>query len=178
MRRLSEGDGPLRKRRTRSHVLAELSANYVEKQALLCGYSVERVVHDYGVDLVLRTYNPQGEIENGPIYLQLKATDALKTREDEQTIAFSLERTDLEFWLEEPLPVILILYDGQKDTAYWLYVQAHFESLSGFDLTTVGNTITVHLRAANVVDETALREFARFRDDVLRLMKGVIHHHA
>jgi hypothetical protein len=43
------------KRRTREHVLADLSANFVEKQALLCGYTGERVRLDYGIDLVVQT---------------------------------------------------------------------------------------------------------------------------
>jgi hypothetical protein len=29
---------PIGKRRTRAHVLADLSANHVERQALLCGF--------------------------------------------------------------------------------------------------------------------------------------------
>jgi hypothetical protein len=43
-----------RKRRTREHVLADLSANYVEKQALLCWFTVERVRLDYGIDLIMQ----------------------------------------------------------------------------------------------------------------------------
>ena len=52
-----------RKRRTREHVIADLSANHVEKQALLCGFSVERVRHDYGIDLIWFTYDEHGEVE-------------------------------------------------------------------------------------------------------------------
>ena len=37
-----------RKRRTREHVIADLAVNHVERQALLCGFTIERVVHDYG----------------------------------------------------------------------------------------------------------------------------------
>jgi hypothetical protein len=37
---------PRKKRRTREHVIADLSANHVERHALLCGYSVERHVHE------------------------------------------------------------------------------------------------------------------------------------
>jgi uncharacterized protein DUF4365 len=173
-----ESHRTLRKRRTRSHVLAELSANHVEKQALLCGYSVERVVHDYGLDLVLYTYDAGGEIENGAIYLQLKATDALNMLSDDQTISFSLDRADLEYWLPEPMPVILIVYDGQSGVAHWLYLQAHFEGQSGFDLASIGNTITVHLDRTRILDSTAMREFARFRDDVLAQVEGTIRHHA
>ena len=47
----------------------------MERYALLCGYSVERRVHDYGIDLVILTYDPQGNVENGEILVQLKATD-------------------------------------------------------------------------------------------------------
>ena len=166
----------MRKRRTRSHILAELSANHVEKQALLCGYAVERIVHDYGIDLVLSTYNAEGEIENGQVYLQLKATDAIKTLQDAQTIAFPLTRADLEYWLREPMPVVLILYDAPAEVAYWLYVQAYFESRPDFDLATVGGTVTVHMSTFNIIDETAMRQFARFRDTVLRQLQGVIRH--
>ena len=52
----------MRKRRTRNHVLADLSVNHVEKQALLCGFSVERVEHDYGVDCVIYTYDSAGNV--------------------------------------------------------------------------------------------------------------------
>jgi hypothetical protein len=64
-----------KKRRTREHIIADLSVNFVERQALLTGFSVERIVHDYGMDLVLYTYSDQGEVEPGEIYLQLKATE-------------------------------------------------------------------------------------------------------
>ena len=52
----------VRKRRTRQHVIADLSANYVERCALLCGFSVERIRLDYGIDLIVHTYNRHGEI--------------------------------------------------------------------------------------------------------------------
>ena len=61
-------------RRTREHVIADLSRNYVERQALLCGYSVQRREPDYGLDLLVNTYNPHGEIQNGHFQLQVKAS--------------------------------------------------------------------------------------------------------
>jgi hypothetical protein len=53
-------------------VIADLSVNFVERQALLCGYSVERVRYDYGYDLLLFTYNTKGEIERGFIFCKLR----------------------------------------------------------------------------------------------------------
>ena len=64
-----------RKRRTRQHVIADLGVNHVERQALLCGFSVERMRTDYGIDLAVFTYDRQGRAENGCLFLQVKATE-------------------------------------------------------------------------------------------------------
>ena|SRR5437867_1714283 len=97
-----------RKRRTREHVLADLSVNYVEKCALLCGYAVQRITHDYGIDLAIATYNAAGEIENGEIRVQVKATDQLKTVAGGLYAVVRIARVDFRHWLLEPMPVILI----------------------------------------------------------------------
>ncbi|MEC4818158.1 MAG: DUF4365 domain-containing protein [Scytonema sp. PMC 1069.18] len=166
-----------RKKRPREHIIADLSVNYVERYVLLCGYSVERIEYDYGYDLLVFTYNAEGEIENGQIYVQLKATDSLSTLADQQTITFTLMRSDLELWLFEPMPCILIIYDARDTQAYWLYLQAYFESLEGFDLSKVGESVTVRLSKNNRLDQQAIKKFARFRDEVLNQLQGVIRHH-
>ena len=51
----------------------------VEPHAPLCGYSVERLEHDYGLDLAINTYTTSGEGENGQIMVQLKATERCTT---------------------------------------------------------------------------------------------------
>jgi hypothetical protein len=79
--------------------------------------------------------------------------------------------------LREPFPVILILYDGSQDVAYWLYLQSFFEGRHGFDLSAVGESVTAHLQSSDRLDEDAFRRFARFRDDVLSQSEGVIRHH-
>jgi hypothetical protein len=66
------------KKRTREHIIADLSSNFVERQVLLCGFTAERVYFDYGIDLTIRTYNQDGEVEDGFIFVQLKATENLK----------------------------------------------------------------------------------------------------
>lgn len=165
-----------RKRRTRQHIIAELSVNYVERQALLNRFSVERIEHDYGVDLILFTYNAAGEIENGHILVQMKATDDLKILLDQSTISFPIKRADLEYWLEEPMPCMLVVYDAQHDLAYWLYLQAYFENQSEFDLSQAGDTIRVHIPIVNTVDRESVQKFAMFRDSVLKQMRGVIRH--
>jgi hypothetical protein len=79
----------MRKRRTREHVIADLSVNHVERLVLRCGWTVERTQYDYGLDLVMRTYSASGEIESGTVWFQLKATDHLPQSHDQQTILFA-----------------------------------------------------------------------------------------
>ncbi len=165
----------MRKRRTRSHIIADLSVNHVERQALLCGYTMERPVYDYGIDLTLTTYAANGEVEEGTVLFQLKATDSLPLSADGSAILFQLERSDLELWLRQYSPVIFVVYDAQADAAYWLYIQAYFARLSNFDLATSNQTTMVRVPISNVLNQEAVRSFARFRDNILRQTQQVVH---
>jgi hypothetical protein len=156
-----------RKIRTREHVIADLAINHVERQVLLCGYSVERVVHDYGIDLVLFTYGPTGEVENGLIFLQVKATERSTRVSRGQAVSFRVERSDLQHWLHEYHPVILIVYDVSMDTAWWLHVHPAFR-LPGFDLFRAGKTVAVRLPISQVFDPAAVRQLGVIRDRDLR----------
>ncbi|WP_208344933.1 DUF4365 domain-containing protein, partial [Aetokthonos hydrillicola] len=162
--------------RLREHVIADFSVNYVERYAFLCGSSVERVEYDYGYDLLIFTYDDQGEIENGQIYIQLKATDSLSILADQKTISFTLTHSDLELWLFEPMPCILIVYDAQDGQAYWLYLQAYFENLDEFDISKTRESITIRLPKANILNQEAIKKFAKFKNDVLSQLQGVIRH--
>ena len=166
-----------RKRRTREHVIADLSANHVERQALLCGYSVERRAHDYGIDLVLFTYDANGEVENGEVLLQLKATDHLKTVSGGEQVVFRLERADMLAWLHEPMPVILVVYDAAQDTGYWLYVQAYLTRRGIARAFRRSETLTVRIPRRNVLDQAAVRQFAVFRDRILAQAARQVRHH-
>ncbi len=165
-----------RKRRTRQHVIADLSANHFERHALLCGFSIERIQHDYGVDLELYSYNEDGEIENDLVYIQLKATDRLNVLANRQTVFYSIQRSDLELWLLEVMPIILVLYDAQSDVAYWIYVQAYFNHLAGFDITRAGESVTVHFEKTAIVDEAAVRAFVQYKKRIVRLAREVVYH--
>ncbi len=158
----------MRKRRTREHVIADLSVNHVERLVLRCGWTVERVQHDYGLDLIMRTYSTSGQIQSGSVWFQLKATERMTRSRDNRKIPVRVEWRDLLLWINEPMPVILIVYDAVEDRAYWLHVQEYFrgrEWAAGIGMTT---TVTVYLPASNVLDHAAVRLFARFRDDCLR----------
>jgi hypothetical protein len=133
---------PPRKQRTREHILADLSANHVEKIALHCGFAVEQLRQDYGLDLAVFTFDEQGYRETGQIWMQLKATDLIKATHDGEAFRIRLDRRDILDWIADPYPVMLILYDAAQNRAYWLSIQSQFVGPEGFGKLR-GKTVTV-----------------------------------
>jgi hypothetical protein len=173
---VAKGRSIPRKRRTREHVIADLSVNHVERHVLLCGFTVERRRHDYGFDLFMNTYDQNGEIESGEVHFQLKATDRLRVTTDGKSVLFRVERADLRTWLDTTMPVIFVVYDAGADTAFWLYVQEHFANRPRFDPMRGSETVTMRIPQVQRVDQPAVRTFARFRDRIRDQQRGVRHH--
>ncbi len=163
-----------RKRRTREHIIADLSVHHVEGHALRCGWVIERIRHDYGIDLQLVTFDHEGQIQEGVILMQLKASDRLRVRTGQTVVVFRIDRRDLALWLRQLQPVVFV-YDSRKDVAYWVYVQSYFQRLKGFNLFAAGQTVTIRLPTANVLSPAAVRRFARFRDRVFTQTDEVVH---
>ena len=118
---------PERKVRTRGHVVADLGVNFVERQILLAGFTMERKLHDYGLDTHMTTYAETGEVENETVWFQVKATDHLPLAADGESITFRVSSADLRYWLLELMPVVLVVYDAVADRAFWLDVQQYAE---------------------------------------------------
>ena len=161
-----------RKRRTREHIIADLSVNHVEKSVLRCGWTVQRFSPDYGLDLFMTTFNRQGEIEHGDVRLQIKATDSIKIVSSRQAIALRVEWRDVVYWLNEPLPVILVVYDAKADRAWWLHAQAALRAEGRRAPARVGATLTVSVPLANVVEPAAVRRFRKLRDAAVARSRG------
>jgi hypothetical protein len=155
-----------RKRRTRGHVIADLGVHHLEGHVLRCGFTLEPVRHDYGLDVAMHTFDTHGQAENGYLCCQVKATDKLPVLAQQEVIAWRVAAADLRHWLNEPMPVILVVYDAQADRAYWLNVQDYFERPRA-ELGDIGQTVTVHIPLTNLLNEAAVKEFARYRDKLL-----------
>ncbi|MEM7537632.1 MAG: DUF4365 domain-containing protein [Chloroflexota bacterium] len=165
-----------RKRRTRQHIIADLSINHVDRFILLAGYTAEKREYDYGIDLNLYTYSKTGDVENASIYIQVKSSENPRYLKDGQHVSFTISKKDLDSWIEEPLPIILVLYDVPQDKAYWVYIQRYFESLPDFDLASVGNTVTMRLKISQVVDVASVKEWAAYKQNILSQVKGTVQH--
>jgi hypothetical protein len=155
------------KQRTREHIIADLAFNHLERHVLRCGYTMHHVVQDYGLDAIIRTFSRDGLMESGAIWIQLKATDTVRRLQQTSVIGVRVQRRDLSSWLGEVYPVILVLYDGKRDSAYWLHVQALREEGRVFALVRQGASVTLHLKADQLVTEKTIRSWRELKNQSL-----------
>jgi len=149
---------PIRKRRTREHVLEDLSENYLEKKVLLNGHLLRRPVRDYGVDVTMFHFGSSGEIENGEIRFQLKATDHLNVLADKERISFPIKTADLHYWSMEIYPFILVVYDAKANNAFWLEIQDYVK-MNPDRLDPDIETVNVHIPVSNELSVEAIEFF-------------------
>lgn len=142
-------------RRTREHVIASQSHNYVEKFFIDKGHTIDYVT-DYGTDAVVNTFDENGYAEGGDIRLQLKASDNLDYSADGEYISCSIDVSHYHYWMKQVYPVFLVLYDAQRVRAYWLYVQAYFASSGGKRPRKNAQSITVRVPTKNRMTSRAV----------------------
>lgn len=140
------------------------------------GHTVIKTEQDYGIDLVLFTYDADGFVEPGNIYIQLKATDIPAISADGTFYSFSISAKDYTAWMDEPMPVILILYDAKGNNAFWQYVQGYFEGHPSKQPKGSVDSVTVRIPTRNLFDETTVDYCRTKKQAVLSQLKGVIKH--
>jgi hypothetical protein len=157
------GSGP---RRTREHIIASQSHNYVEKFFVDKGHTVDRPANDYGTDVLVNTFDEHGHAETGDIRIQLKASDNFKLSKDGAHISFKIDVRHYHYWMQQVMPVFLILFDAKKVKAYWLYVQAYFTKDKSRKPKKNAGAITVRVPVKN--------EFTERTVDYMRERKAAI----
>lgn len=120
---------PPRKRRTRQHVIADLSVHHVMGFILEEGHTAQQLSSDYGYDLIMWTFDPNGYMDPGEVYFQVKASEALERSESE--FVFDADIRDLNQWMMERMPVVFVLFDATSNRAYWLHVQDYLRRSGG-----------------------------------------------
>src|SRR5207253_3633058 len=118
-------------------------------------------VHDYGLDACMTTYSAKGEVENGIVWMQIKATDQLQLLKQASALAVRIARKDLLSWIGELYPVVLVVYDAAAEEAYWFHVQSELHGGKIFEMARSGATLTIQIPLSQRVDEPAIREFQR-----------------
>lgn len=153
-----------RKRRTREHVIAALSVNFLERKILQRGHKLDRPSEvEYGTDATMFHYNEDGGAENGEVRFQLKATDNLKMIQNGNAIPVVVDMANLRHWIYEVVhPFILVIYDAANDRGYWLDI-LEYASETGIndatDVNDVAETVTLRVPAKNKVTVFAVDHF-------------------
>ena len=168
--------GRPRKRRTREHVIASQSAVHIERFIAGAGYTAERVENDYGYDLVLFTYDDEGYAENGHVFIQLKASDALGGSPPNDEYRFRIDIEDYNLWRHEPMPMLLVLFDALRQRAFWLYLQAYFNADRRREPKPSAKSVGLRIPRRNKVNRRAVAYMRRAKDNVLAQLDGVIVH--
>jgi len=161
--------GP-RKRRTRQHVIADLSVHHVEGFILEEGHTAQRLGPDYGYDLLMFTYDDQGYVEPDLVFLQFKATEQLQVIGSDYV--FDLNIRDYNLWTMEKLPVILILYDASRRQAFWLCVQSYFSEDTTRKPKKGAKTVRVYVPKRQVVNHRAIATMRDLKQKALSQAKG------
>ena len=164
--------GTPQKRRTREHVIADLSINHVERFALRAGFTSQVIHSDYGLDLTMTTFDADGHQEPGLVFFQVKATDHLGTVRRGSSISVTVDERDLRLWLRETHPIILVIFDARKDQAHWGYVQGHFEEAWSEDGGSIRAFRTMRIPAANRLNDQAMMKIADLKRKIYVSSKG------
>ncbi len=106
---------------------------------------------------------------------QVKATDSPQILKDGKTISFRVEVADLKWWEDELMPVILVVYNGQKDHAYFIYIQHYLneKNITVEDLSSDQDRVTIRIPLKNRVNRKTIDNFRKF---LLEKQKGAFRH--
>jgi hypothetical protein len=156
----------MRKLRTRGHIIEDLGFNHVERQVLLAGFTLQDIKNDYGYDGFIQTFTPQGEIEQNTILIQLKSTDSIKTSKNGDCVLADLSIRDLELWLSGQEVVVLILFDANKELAYFVEMSDYFEKNSE-SLRNIRKFVRLYIPTKNLLTKNSVLE--------LRILKNYFH---
>jgi hypothetical protein len=165
----SASPGP-RKQRTRQHVIADLSVQHVVRFILEQGHTAQRLGSDYGYDLLMSTFDEQGYVEPGSIYIQFKAKETLS--EIGTHSGYDLDIRDYNLWTREKMPVIFILYDASRRRAYWLPIQHYFRAEVARRPRKGARSVRIRVPKRQVVNGRAIAKMRKLKWEALRHEQG------
>lgn len=165
-----------RKLRTREHIIADLSLHHLSGPVLRAGFTIEAHHTDYGIDAHIETFDKDGAVENGLIFVQLKATDDIKNyRLENGDISFPMDTRDLNYWVKEPYPAYLVVYDAKADLANWLYIQNHLMA-QGIDPAALPTlSLSLRMPSAQIVVADTPAQWRRQKEQVISRMGENLH---
>jgi hypothetical protein len=161
-----------RKRRTRQHIIAAQSVNYVERFVIDEGHTGQRWEADYGYDLVVVTYDERGYVEPGTLNMQIKAAESLHSVDSDYV--FDVDLRDYNLWMLETMPVVLVLFDASRRRAYWLHLQGFFKADATRRPAKGAKSIRVRVPVKQPVNQRAIAQMRELKQQTQTRLRGRI----
>jgi tetratricopeptide (TPR) repeat protein len=133
--------------RPREHVLETESRRRFEN-TIPAEWITRTPSPDYGVDFEI-TLVQDGRVTNQVFGVQIKATDTIKP--SNKKASFSFERERIEYYLEQKMPIMLVLFDAHNNRLFFQWTHHWYNS----------NAELNHVRVFNSSQETISILFQR-----------------
>lgn len=143
--------------RPREHVL-ETESRRAFEQWLPAEWVVRPQDIDYGIDAQVQVFEG-GHATTSFFFAQLKATDSIDIADESPGYRFSTER--LLYYVNCPLPVMLVLYDAAGRRLFYLWVHSLFKRLTQDEERKWRLQKTVIVRFAQRLDGADMLSLAR-----------------
>jgi hypothetical protein len=163
--------GP-RKQRTRQHVIADLSVHHVEGFILEEGHTAQRFGSDYSYDLIMSTFDEAGYTEPGSVYFQLKAAESLHAVGS--AYVFDVDIRDYNLWIQEDMPVILVLFDASRRKAYWACIQRYFDQDAARLPKKGAKSVRVQVPKRQALNRSAVKKMRQLKLQMGRPTLGIL----
>jgi hypothetical protein len=160
-----------RKTRTRQHVIADESESHLDNFVHGCGFTIEYFRKDYGYDAFINFFDDKGQVENGNVYVQLKATDKIRMSKNGRYVFFTISTRDIKLWQDAFMPVYLVLYDAAAELAYWVYLQQYLERKGIRAATLITNSLTIRIDVKSVLDIASIQRWRTDKNNALKQIK-------
>jgi len=155
-----------RKRRTRQHVIEEMGVNFLERQVLRRGHQLQRPsLREYGCDATMFHFAANGEIEDGEVRFQIKATDVIRRIHDGRSVVCRVETAHVRYWYWQTIPFVLVQYDAASNRGYWVHLQPYVDSHARL-LSRQRKSVSLHLPVSNVLTVRAIDRFRQISLDI------------
>lgn len=93
--------------------------------------------------------------------IQLKSTDNIQLSPQKEGFIVDLSKQDLELCIKSHYPVLLVLYDAQKEVAYFTDLQSHFNE-NKILLQDVRKFVRIFLSPQSEFTKTAIHELQKY----------------
>lgn len=108
-------------RRPRPHQIEDQS-RHAFARALPPQWVVERVEHDYGLDVWVEIFDEAGRATGQMFFAQIKSTDRLPTRSG---ISIRIKPAHLAYWNSLAELTMVVVWVAATDTIYWRWAHLH-----------------------------------------------------